>query len=212
MPSNTLLNNNDESSDSFIELFLGMSKYWYITEHIKRRVSKRSKELIGLKRILTKKQENYITGIIGEEHFPSNCRASLRELDLKETQKLSYNTFCLQSKKKQGGADFYLRVNYGGEIYRLLIEVKSWKKLAYCTDKMFRGKILDRYTSVDPEHLYCWVLAINKRNIPVLKEICDRYHIHILPMNEHYTRPFLRKLIKENRIMKNPNPENIFES
>jgi len=201
--------------DFFIYTFLGLSKDWYVTKHITKRIRNRSRNFIGHKRKLSKSQERVVKGYMGEEMFPSNCRQSLRQLGLVESQKGYTNTFKLTNftTRNKSRPDYYLKINYNDIIYKLLIEVKNWGSYdMYRNEKYFNTKILKRFIEYDPSHLQYWILAINKRLVPHIKAYCDKNDILILPFNEHYTRSFIKKLVKENRLDQISNPENILTS
>lgn len=86
-----------------------------------------------------------------------------------------------------GGIDFYVKVKHGGKIYEFLVEVKNWASYKNISDDIFDKEILDRFKERDPNHEMFWVLAMNKRNVPLISGRCDEVGIYIVPLEEHLT-------------------------
>ena len=98
-----------------------------------------------------------------------------------------------------GGIDFKLViVNLDERRYRFLIETKNWGDHYPITADMFSTEILDRFTRIDTNREYVWVITMNTRNIEGIQPRCENNNIHILPI-EHQITP---DNISDNAIMR----------
>jgi len=139
------------------------------------------------------KNEKDVEGEIGEKFVGYCIGHSLWKLgytlDLKPYPR-SY--FLIQKYGRNadghGGMDYLLTIVDEKEVkHRILIEVKNWAHYNYIPPEMFRNKILSRFTRVDSNREYPWVVTMNTRNIHLIESRCQRHNIHILPMEEHIT-------------------------
>lgn len=188
--------NHREFTEKYI-LPMGMS--WMITKDI----SKKLKKIIGRKTHLTPKQQNYIKGQIGEAFIKASFRKSLYKLGYKEQSKSATGTFKLQGKYRTY-VDIYLRItDFDGDTHRYYIEVKNWAKNTFPNVVKFRfeRKIKPRFTKRDKDHRDIWVLCMNRRNVEAYKPYCDKEGIYIIPLREHYTGAFIKRIINENRLI-----------
>ena len=143
-------------------------------------------------------KQNTVKGIIGEKFVAYCIGHSLWKLGYCLDPSLHPRSYSLTTKygcnaTGHGGMDFLLDiVDEKGLTHRILIEVKNWKHYSYLSRTTFRKKILNRFRRVDANREYQWVLAMNTRNIGLIKSRCSRYHIKILPIAHHITPEWMR--------------------
>ena len=86
----------------------------------------------------------------------------------------------------RGGVDKYISIiDEIGDRYNIAIEVKNWRGLKSISNEIFEKDILDRF-SVCGENDYK-VLAITRKNIPIINDRCVENNIRILPIEHHIT-------------------------
>ncbi len=144
------------------------------------------------------RKQNTVKGIIGEKFVAYCIGHSLWRLGYCLDPSPHPRSYSLTRKfgcnaTGHGGMDYLLNIVDGkGMNHRILIEVKNWKHYSYLPPTTFRKKILNRFRRVDANREYQWVLAMNTRNIPLIKARCTRNHIYILPIAHHITPEWMR--------------------
>ena len=88
-----------------------------------------------------------------------------------------------------GGVDFLVKIwNDISQSRYILVEVKNWSRYAHgISPDVFNSHILERFSNYDPSHEYTWVVTINKDNIDSIREECQEYNIHLIPLDEQLT-------------------------
>ncbi len=87
----------------------------------------------------------------------------------------------------RGGVDFKLIIsNLDEESYGLLIESKNWNHYSISNTE-FNGQIRNRFTRLDDNNEYQWIVTMNTRNIDNIRTRCEDNNIHILPMRDQIT-------------------------
>jgi hypothetical protein len=90
-----------------------------------------------------------------------------------------------------GGIDFHLEITNSNECrYCFLIEAKNWSHYVITPD-MFNSQILNRFTRVDNDRQCTWMITMNRRNIESIHTRCQENNIHIIPITEHITPPYV---------------------
>ena len=89
-----------------------------------------------------------------------------------------------------GGIDFRLEFRYNGLPYDCYIEVKNWKHYSKLSPKTITTEILDRFIKNASQSGCNWILVMNKRNIPLMKQnlyflllILQIINLKILPID-----------------------------
>lgn len=98
-----------------------------------------------------------------------------------------------------GGIDFLLTIiDSNGHRHVYLIEVKNWANYIITPDT-FRDEILSRFTRVDRNRRYNWILVMNARNWRYIRQQCDNeYMFHLrLPRQITYDDVFDIELMED---------------
>jgi hypothetical protein len=90
-----------------------------------------------------------------------------------------------------GGIDFRLQFVHSNKKYDCYVEVKNWAHYKRISNAMFNTEILSRFTNNASQSGCIWIVTMNKRNIPFIRQKCQQNNIHIIPMEEHITTQFL---------------------
>jgi hypothetical protein len=99
------------------------------------------------------------------------------------------NNFWIESQfganeNNQGGMDFKVTITSENYEFVLLVEAKNWDdyKTKISRDT-FRDEILLRFLRVDRHHRCNWLTTMNMNNINDIQDYCDRYGMHIIPLD-----------------------------
>jgi len=153
---------------------------------------------LKMKKVLRRyKDLNNIKGKLGELYVYDNLTNTLKQMGYKFSYKKLPMTFYTkkQYRIRGKGIDIYVRmVNKDGFTYRLMIEVSNWGKYHNINNYIYNKRILSKFKRWDKEWNCYHILAINERNVKLLKARCRRDGILILQLPEHITPDFLIRL------------------
>jgi len=175
---------------SFLDKYLLNGSFeWRINGELYRKLLKISRRF--------KPDSNMQKCKLGETYVPYNITKQLRERGIIQSRwikPLSYR-FIMQYPK-HNDIDMYLRlVDENLKIYRCYINIYNWKRMRDINDFIFQNRILATFQRIDPEHRNIHIITMNHRNIPLMAERCKKHNILILPMNEHITIDFLKRIV-----------------
>jgi len=153
---------------------------------------------IKMKKVMNRYRDtNNIKGGLGEVYVYSNITYTLRSMGYTFSYKKSPMTYYMkkQYRVKGKGIDIYLRmVNRNNNVSRIMLEVSNWKKMHSINNYIYNKRILNKFKKWDKEWNCYHLLAINKRNVKIIKGRCRRDGILILELPEHITPEFLLRL------------------
>ena len=138
-------------------------------------------------------------GMLGETYFNYCITQQLRERGLKFNLKSTPNSYRgFPQYPRAKGIDLYLRiVDKDNKVYRCFIEVSNWAKYHTINDYIFHNRIANKYDKWDKLDRNIHILAINHRNVKLIKDRCNEKNILIIPMREHITPDFLNRIKEE---------------
>jgi hypothetical protein len=91
-----------------------------------------------------------------------------------------------------GGVDYLLTLISGNERqYKFLFEVKNWAHYDSISSNLFSNAILKRFTRVDSNKQFSWVVTMNSRNVDIISSLCQRNNIHVLQLSHHITPSYI---------------------
>ena len=138
-------------------------------------------------------------GKLGETYFNACITQQLREKGLGFNLKSipnSYRGFPQYPKAK--GIDLYLRItDNNNKVFRCMIEVSNWGKYHTINDYIFHNRIKNKFDKWDKLDRNFHIVAINHRNVKLIKDRCDKQGIIIIPLREHITSEFLERIKEE---------------
>lgn len=98
--------------------------------------------------------------------------------------------------------DIYLRiVDDKCKVYRIFIEVCNWGKYHNINGYMFLTRIQFKFARWDYKDKYYHIVAINHRNVKLIKNKTSEVNMDIIPLREHITPSFIKR-IKDNNMYK----------
>jgi hypothetical protein len=153
---------------------------------------------LKMKKVLRRYRDlNNIKGKLGELYVYDNIINTLRQMGYRFSYKREPMTFYTKKQYRINGKgiDIYIRmVNQNNFVYRLMIEVSNWKKMRNINNYIYTKRILNKFKRWDKDWNCYHILAINRRNVKLLKARCRRDGILILELPEHVTPDFLLRL------------------
>jgi len=136
---------------------------------------------------------NTIVGNIGEKFVGYCIFHALWRLGYPINFKNLPHSYKLEAKfgaddQGRGGVDFKLDiVDLDENKYHFLIESKNWKQYPSVSNNWFEKNILNRFTRVENNKEYHWIITMNVNNFEDIFSRCIEHKIRILPINYQIT-------------------------
>jgi len=179
---------NNEGTSFLIDNLISFSSNWII----------RPESVKEMKYVIRKyKDSNNQKGKLGEIYVKDNLRYQFRELGFKQSYKVTPMSYYMkyQYRHKKKGIDIYLRiVDENSNIYKVMIEVCNWMKMHSINNYILNNRILDKFKKFDRLNRNYHMIAINQRNVRLIKNRCDNANALILPLREHITSELIQHL------------------
>jgi hypothetical protein len=162
------------------------------------------------------KDRNNQLRVLGEWYVADNLNYQYRNKGLHQSFKLEPMSYYMKyqyhpvydkkrkptGKRKNHGIDIYCRiVDDDNNSYSIGIEVCNWRgKYHSLNDYIYETRIRNKFLNYDKQNNMIHFITMNKRNIPLIQDRCDRDNINIIPMREHITPELIDKLISKGLI------------
>jgi hypothetical protein len=91
------------------------------------------------------------------------------------------------NSKSLGGIDLRFWFNYNNNLFENYIEVKNWADHYSIPYSDFKSEILDRFTRNANQPGINWIVTMNVNNIKKISKNCQKYNIHIIPIDTKIT-------------------------